>query len=477
MLSLQFILDKNFYTNKVKKQALLKIKGIKDKTKKIEKQEIKKNIALIIDKSGSMASTLSNDFYKQRVIPQQAPIFPNPNPPLWPGVLPNQPFLGNNNIQNNVWVQPQDNIDALALTHFIPKSKLDLAKEATINFIENLNEGDICSIISFDNTVSLDAVSVKITNSSKEKLKNIVKAIHTGGSTNLHGGWLEGVKSVAKNLKKENLNRVILLTDGHANVGITDINTFSKDVEKISAQGIQTTTIGFGQDFNEDYLMTIANCGNGNAYYADKKEGSDSNLNDILTYELAGLSNICAKEIEIVIKGNKVKNIVNLNNIEMKNNILKINNISLNQELNILYEFDFVNKNMKDDLIEIEIKYKEDNNEVVFSCKEKVKYINTKEYEEVSINEEVGVQNVLINIASEKEKMKHFIDNRDFVSVNNTLQSTVVGATAFAYDARVAKEIEKLQDKEIKLQSGETNSLRKDLTYESYSTRTGLNIK
>ncbi|MEJ7695557.1 MAG: hypothetical protein WKF78_02630 [Candidatus Limnocylindrales bacterium] len=74
------------------------------------------------------------------------------------------------------------------------------------------------------------------------------------GSTNLSAGWLRGCEQVAERLTQEGVDRVLLLTDGLANVGITDAAELANHAGELRARGVTTTTFGVGNDFDEALL-------------------------------------------------------------------------------------------------------------------------------------------------------------------------------------------------------------------------------
>jgi hypothetical protein len=84
-----------------------------------------------------------------------------------------------------------------------------------------------------------------------------------GGTTNLSGGWLEGCTLVGEHPKDECLNRVILMTDGLANRGVTETDKLVAMAQQKRGERITTTTMGLGADFNEDLLMAMAEAGGG----------------------------------------------------------------------------------------------------------------------------------------------------------------------------------------------------------------------
>src|SRR5262245_30990539 len=161
--------------------------------------------------------------------------------------------------------------------------KLDYARQAAVYAVEQLLAEDRVSVTIFDDAIETIAPSQPATN--KGRLIELLRRVQSGGSTALHGGWLEGAKQVREHLLPEGLNRVLLLTDGLANVGETNPDTIATHVKKRSLAGVSTTAMGVGNDYNEDLLEAMARSGDGNYYYIE----SPRQLADIFQTELHGL--------------------------------------------------------------------------------------------------------------------------------------------------------------------------------------------
>jgi Ca-activated chloride channel homolog len=113
----------------------------------------------------------------------------------------------------------------------------------------------------------------------------VIRHVHPGNATALHSGWKEGGTQVSRHLLAGGLNRVLLLSDGLANVGETNLDAIATDVNRLAREGVSTTTMGLGDDYNEDLLEAMAQSGDGNYYYIE----SPQQLADIFQTELKGL--------------------------------------------------------------------------------------------------------------------------------------------------------------------------------------------
>jgi Ca-activated chloride channel family protein len=162
--------------------------------------------------------------------------------------------------------------------------------------VDELSENDRLAVVTFDDEIDTLVASALVTD--KPAIKGTIDRVRAGGTTNLCGGWERGGSLVQAHFSQQQVNRVLLLTDGHANVGTTDTPTLVKLAQERAAQGVATTTLGFGTSFNEDLLIGMAKAGDGNYYYIESHE----DLSQVFRIELEGLSSVCAQSLQVRIE-------------------------------------------------------------------------------------------------------------------------------------------------------------------------------
>jgi Ca-activated chloride channel family protein len=177
------------------------------------------------------------------------------------------------------------------------EDKLTYAKKAITFIIKNLGKKDIISLVTYDDRVKVAIPPVKGT--EKRRLITLVNEITTGGSTNLSGGLMEGYNQVKTHYSSSRINRVLLISDGLANVGIKNPRKIEKIVQTKSRDNITVSSFGVGKYFNEKLLTGIAEYGNANYYYIDESD----KIPEIFSSELAGLLAVAAQNSHIAIKG------------------------------------------------------------------------------------------------------------------------------------------------------------------------------
>ncbi len=174
-------------------------------------------------------------------------------------------------------------------------SKLHYAKEAVYHVLSLLNDRDRVSIIAYDDRIETLLASAPASQEQVRAGNRAVRALEARAMTNLSDGWLTGAQQVADHRDPEYLNRVLLLTDGLANIGIIDPEELAKHASEIHERGVSTTTFGVGRDFNENLLELIATNGGGNYYFIDRP----ATIPEIFQMELDELSTVTSADTEI----------------------------------------------------------------------------------------------------------------------------------------------------------------------------------
>ena len=150
--------------------------------------------------------------------------------------------------------------------------KLAFVKRAVAHTLRHLTPSDVVSIVAYDDEVEIVAPAFKVTpENTNAALKNVEK-VWAGGKTNLSLGWFTGCDQIADHIGSGVINRAMVLTDGLANEGLTDVELLVSQARELRVRGITTTTFGVGYDFNQFLLQRIADAGGGHFYFIDDPE-------------------------------------------------------------------------------------------------------------------------------------------------------------------------------------------------------------
>lgn len=176
-------------------------------------------------------------------------------------------------------------------------AKLEQAKQAACYLVDQLDPSDVLSLVLYDTEVQVALHADRVGNRAS-KIQKMIRGIQTGGSTALYGGVEMGGKELGEFLSEERINRVMLLSDGIANVGPSSNREIATLGNRLARKGMSVTTIGLGDDYNETLMTALAEASDANYYYvADVEE-----LPKVFRKELGELKSIVAKEIEIRIR-------------------------------------------------------------------------------------------------------------------------------------------------------------------------------
>ncbi|MEH2044565.1 vWA domain-containing protein [Nostoc sp.] len=170
------------------------------------------------------------------------------------------------------------------------------ALKAAESVVDQLEPDDILSVVVYDDEVDSVVPPQSVTN--KAALKNSIRKVRAGGITNLSGGWLKGCEHVKTRLDPQKINRVLLLTDGHANMGIQDPKILTATSGQKAEEGIITTTLGFAQGFNEDLLIGMARAATGNFYFIQ----SIDEATEVFSIELDSLRAVVGQNLKVTLE-------------------------------------------------------------------------------------------------------------------------------------------------------------------------------
>ncbi len=214
--------------------------------------------------------------------------------------------------------------------------KIEKAKEAALAVVDRLGPKDYLSVITYDDDVELLVPSTLVTN--PDAIRERIMAISDDGSTALHAGVTAGIQQVREQFSKQRVNRIILLSDGLANVGPSSPAELAQLGVHAGSLGIPVTTIGLGLGYNEDLMTQLALSSDGNHAFAE----SGADLRAIFEHELGDLLSVVAQDVIIEIEFEPgIRPIRGLNrplSIKGRKARLKLNQIYGKQTKNVLVE-------------------------------------------------------------------------------------------------------------------------------------------
>lgn len=171
--------------------------------------------------------------------------------------------------------------------------KIIKARAAAKALVARLADDDQLTLITYASDYSLDLPLTRI-GGNRERILQVIDQILDGGGTHLSGGLEQGLK-VLRGHSDVGVKRLILVSDGNANQGITDPAVIAEIARVARQDGITVSTLGVGLDFNEDLMTGVAQSGGGGYYYA-KDAGT---IAAAFEQELERLQALAARSVEI----------------------------------------------------------------------------------------------------------------------------------------------------------------------------------
>ncbi len=176
--------------------------------------------------------------------------------------------------------------------------KIRQSRLAALALLEQLGPDDRLSVISYGSDVTLEISSRAVTAKNRPLLEDAIKGIQSSGMTNLSGGLEQGCEMVADSLSKSSVNRVILMSDGKANRGVTEPLSLAGIAGECLENGVSVTTIGLGLNYNEDVMTQMAMAGAGNYHFIDDEKA----MARVFEQEATGLSATVARNAKLVVE-------------------------------------------------------------------------------------------------------------------------------------------------------------------------------
>ncbi|MBW6457515.1 MAG: macro domain-containing protein [Trueperaceae bacterium] len=179
---------------------------------------------------------------------------------------------------------------------------LEHAKQAAVAAVTALRDGDRVAVVAYDQRVDLVVPSTAV-GEDRGPIARAIAGVRAGNTTALHAGWVEGCTQVLTAPVASGLGRVVLLSDGLANVGVTDPAAIADDVARVTADGVTTSTIGLGRQFDEGLMRHLADAGGGSFTFVESPE----QLEGLFETELAGLSALRGRRVTLELRGRGVR--------------------------------------------------------------------------------------------------------------------------------------------------------------------------
>lgn len=361
-------------------------------------------------------------------------------------------------------------------------AKLEQAKQAAMMLVDQLDRDDVLSLVVYETEVDVLLHSGRLGDRSRE-IKNRIRSIQTGGSTALYAGVECGGRELEEFLSDDRINRVILLSDGIANVGPSSNRDIANLGQRLARRGGSVTTIGLGDDYNETLMTALAEASDANYYYVADVE----KLPEVFENELGELKSIVARNIEIEIycpKGVRPQRFLGRpEKLESQQGSVVLSTLSSQQTREVYLECAIDKDRFGDisEIAEVVVRYN-DPSEKGKSEIEKmpivVGYTDDVKLADASVDKAVKAEAVVFANAEETEKAIRLADSGDIAACRDQL-SWQITTLKRAYTAAPAPQQRLLEEQIVAAEEAKSDladdqlskAQRKKLATESFEFR------
>ncbi len=281
--------------------------------------------------------------------------------------------------------------------------KIEQARAAAVQAIDRLRDSDIVSVVTYDSSVTVVVPATKA--SDRQAIKAKIREIQAGGNTALFAGVSKGAAEVRKFHEDKRVNRVILLSDGLANVGPSAPSELEELGASLLKEGISVSTMGLGLGYNEDLMTGLALASSGNHVFIEDAE----NLVQVFQNEFDDVLSVVAQKIVIDAKlAEGVRPVKVLNypaDITGQQVSIELGQLYSNQErfFVIEYEMEVGKANTSSPVAEVSVKYMNMATETpdTLTSAVQAKFTDSVELAEKDVNKEV-LASCVIQIANER---------------------------------------------------------------------------
>ena len=175
----------------------------------------------------------------------------------------------------------------------------NIATQSMRMLVDELDKDDSVAIVTYASDTHVKLAATKM--SDKSKILNVINSLRVGGGTYGSGGIQLAYEEAKKNFDRKANNRVIIVTDGDFNVGVSSTEELVRMIEKKRESGVFLSVIGVGSGNYQDAMMKkLANAGNGNYAYVD----SLGEARKIMLTEFTGSMYTVAKDVKLQLEFN-----------------------------------------------------------------------------------------------------------------------------------------------------------------------------
>ncbi len=355
--------------------------------------------------------------------------------------------------------------------------RIEKARDAAIMAVNMLGSDDTLSVVAYDSGVEVIVPATRV--KDKQKLiEKIRRNIHPRGMTALFAGVSKGLDQVSRHLDREQVNRIILLSDGQANVGPTSVSELAELARVAAKKGVAISTMGIGKDYNEDLMTAIAGYSDGNHAFVENV----ADLEKTFVKEFNDVMSVVAQDVEVVIRvaggATPVRLLGRDGEIRGNTVTVKLNQLYSNQEKYVLLEV-VPAKGEHDQtkpLADIDVSYNNLGTGKKESYREQlaVRYSGSAAEVKQAVVEDVLVDSAIQEMALENERAIMLMDEGKVSEAKDVMDKSAeklkaLPASAPAAQQKIQRNVDMSSSLRQKMEDADQSTVRKALKEQKYN--------
>ena len=352
-----------------------------------------------------------------------------------------------------------------------PRTKMQHAIEATVKFINLLTPNDLFGLVSFDDFADISQPITHITTKNKTIIENNIRSINKRGCTNISNA-IERARAMITAEHIENYNcKIVIISDGMANAGITEPDGFASLTLKYLQEGITLSALGIGEDYDSVIMNAISTGGGGLFHHVEDIE----KLSEIFEEELTNSATATAKNVKLLLEIPKLVEIVeNMNDFKQqvngKNIEIFIGDLYSSKSIYFEIKNNFVDKDIE---FKVTVEYKTlENEEKSLSTSKVMKVVNSEEKIGKAEKDQSIVDAVLSLLKNKTiRETSNSLEKGDFMEMSSTFDNSVNQMSFYsqAYNISDEKSKEVLSELDSLKEKYSTGNVSKDILKRTYA--------
>ena len=363
-------------------------------------------------------------------------------------------------------------------------NKIENAIQAAKNAVDLLSDGDFFSLVTYNSSANVLIPVTQINTATRREIHQALDSVRPMGTTALFAGVSLSASELRKNIGRAGtVNRLILLSDGQANVGPSSAVELGRLGAALVKEGISVSTVGVGSDYNEDLMTALAQNSDGNFYFVE----NSSQLSLILEKELGSALSVAAQGIKIRITcppGIRPRGILG-HQCQINGQTIEINfnQLYAGHDKILILQLDVPPRpnGQSAPLADIKVEYKPNGSDRINAVSHgvTVAFSGDTAAQTASLNKDVSASVVLQKSAAIRREALKAADSGDYATSVKTLDKAkqlLEENAAVTGNADVKRDVDQLQQEQKKLEKAQSapssyNQTRKEILGRNYQIK------